>query len=291
LSPDSAGALPLWLKWAAAVAASSLAGSSLQVELHQAFRAAQQLQEPFTVSLGSPRFPWIAATAPMSIELATPATEPPQPPVQEMAPAARMDAAKDISGQVVAVGPIPAAELEERRSQVTNFTPTVRRDIFNVLLNPYHPYEPVASSTAAANADGEVAFEVSLWVKLATVEHPACCAFRTRAAGTLFGYKIASEQQMINSIGMIGKADEQGYALTTAFESFVSAAAKGWEPQQTSHLSVEFLVAFGRELGRRLDITHRIRSSKLSADELNTLKTPPFSTFVNQWELQMFQNA
>ena len=58
---------------------------------------------------------------------------------------------------------------------------------------------------------------------------------------------------------------------------------------QANALSVEFLVAFGNELGERLDIRQRVRSTTLMADELHTLRTPPFAALVDQGMLGMFQ--
>ena len=50
------------------------------------------------------------------------------------------------------------------------------------------------------------------------------------------------------------------------------------------------VVAFSStELGERLDIRQRVRSTKLMADELHTLRTPPFAALVDQGMLGMFQ--
>jgi hypothetical protein len=56
-----------------------------------------------------------------------------------------------------------------------------------------------------------------------------------------------------------------------------------------ARLSVEFTVAFGTELTSRLDINHRVRSTKLTPEELTTLRSPPFAPFVDEIALQIFQ--
>ena len=88
---------------------------------------------------------------------------------------------------------------------------------------------------------------------------------------------------------MMGRTDAQSYALLAAFESWLARAAARWELAHTATLSVEFLAAFGMELGPRLELTARIRTSRLSAEELATLRAPPFSAFVDQNALAVFQ--
>ena len=87
----------------------------------------------------------------------------------------------------------------------------------------------------------------------------------------------------------MGKTDAQSYALLVAFETFLARAAARWDAAQAAALSVEFLVAFGAELTPRLDVMNRIRTAKLSAAELKTLKSPPHNAFVEQSTLEMFQ--
>ena len=43
------------------------------------------------------------------------------------------------------------------------------------------------------------------------------------------------------------------------------------------------------ELGPRLELTARIRTSRLTGEELATLRAPPFSAFVDQNALAVFQ--
>ena len=45
------------------------------------------------------------------------------------------------------------------------------------------------------------------------------------------------------------------------------------------------------ELTPRLDVNARIRTAKLSAEELATLRSPPWCNFVDQNSLAMFQGA
>ena len=88
---------------------------------------------------------------------------------------------------------------------------------------------------------------------------------------------------------MMGRTDAQSYALLVAFESWLARAAARWELAQTARLSVEFLVAFGAELGPRLEPMVRVRTSRLTAEELATLRSPPFSSFVDLNALAVFQ--
>ena len=55
-------------------------------------------------------------------------------------------------------------------------------------------------------------------------------------------------------------------------------------------LSVEFLTCFGAELTPRLDVHHRIRSTRLSDAEVATLRAPPFSPYVDQNVIVRFQS-
>ena len=49
--------------------------------------------------------------------------------------------------------------------------------------------------------------------------------------------------------------------MTAAFEMYLTRKASGWSAADVSGLSLEFLVAFGRELTPRLDVHHRVRST------------------------------
>ena len=80
-------------------------------------------------------------------------------------------------------------------------------------------------------------------------------------------------------------------AVTVAFESFLSKLVASWRPHDVSRLSVNFLIAVGAELTRRLDVHHRIRSTKLSAAELATLRSLPFKNFVDLATLNTFQES
>ena len=74
---------------------------------------------------------------------------------------------------------------------------------------------------------------------------------------------------------------------------FLSTAAPTFsferQPDIAARLSVEFTVAFGSELTARLDINHRIRSTRLEPEQLATLRALPYAPFVDQNALQMFQ--
>lgn len=186
------------------------------------------------------------------------------------------------------VAPPPPEALAERTRQVALFTPAVRRDIYRVLLSPTSPGAPPATPPAGASPSG---VEAGL-----AVSRPApgaagggACAFVMRGAPLPPGFALATDAELTTSIGMMGKTDAQSYALLVAFETFLARAAATWDAAQAAALSVEFLVAFGAELTPRLDVMNRIRTAKLSAAELKTLKSPPHNAFVEQSTLEMFQ--
>lgn len=165
------------------------------------------------------------------------------------------------------------------------FTPTVRRDIYKILLSPTSPGAPPATPSAAASPAG---VEVGLAVDRTS---PGACAFGMRGQPLLPGFVLADDNELTGCIGMLGQTDAQAYTLLVAFESFLARAAQRWELAQTAALSVEFLVAFGAELTPRLDVMTRIRTAPLSATELATLRSPPWNAFVDQTSLNMFQGA
>ena len=109
------------------------------------------------------------------------------------------------------------------------------------------------------------------------------------------GFAVVDDKQLLDAIGAMGQVQSadpsfQPLVVTVAFEGFLAAvAARSWQPAHASRCSVEFCVAFGQELTQRLNINHRVRTTKLTPEELATLRSPPFAPFVDQSALQMFQ--
>lgn len=191
-----------------------------------------------------------------------------------------------------------------RKDQEAYFTPSVRRDIYAFLLNPKAPgtapTTPISGTTASA--DGRVPFAVALVA--------SCCKGGPQTAAPLdpnqmdtfsFIDRPPSAQQqlpqgwvqlddslLLAAVGHIGRSAPLPLAVTEAFEHYLSKQCSNWGPDQTAHLSNDFLIAFGRELTPRLDIHHRIRSTRLSEEEVIRLTA---STCVDQNVLRLFQDA
>ena len=97
---------------------------------------------------------------------------------------------------------------------------------------------------------------------------------------------------LLDAIGQMGGVEPHAWAATCSFENFLSGIVQRvWQPADTFKLSVGFLVAFGHEMTQRLDIMHRIRSSRLTKEEIAKLSTPPLSGYVNQATLRAFQDV
>jgi hypothetical protein len=105
------------------------------------------------------------------------------------------------------------------------------------------------------------------------------------------GWTALSDDTLLSAVSRMGEPESLPLAATKAFEAFLAQKARAWGAQQAARLSVEFVVAFGRELTARLDINFRTRSSKLSDTDLATLTSPPFSSFVDHSVLQTFQDV
>lgn len=96
-------------------------------------------------------------------------------------------------------------------------------------------------------------------------------------------------QQMLDAISSIGKITPVALAVTQAFEAYLSHLVQTWGEREAAALSVEFLVAFGNEMTKRLDVNNRIRSTGLSPQEIQILSTQPFCNFVDSEALETFQ--
>jgi len=205
--------------------------------------------------------------------------------------AARHDWLPTVSAQQAAipnVGDLAAADsvTREREREKVLFTPAVRRAIYNVFLNPHRPGAPNATPSAAASAAiarGRVPFEVCV---RARSSQPF--VFQTLADDGVV-LDVDDSVALLDTIKHIGDPTPDGVALAEAFEAWLAERARGWTTADVAELPVEFLIAFGRELTPRLDIGHRIRSTKLSEDELATLSQPPFCHYVDATLLASFQ--
>jgi len=186
--------------------------------------------------------------------------------------------------------PAYSAAVGERTPQLELFTPVVRRDLYAVLINSHAP-----NSAGSRPMDGVGSiFSVALLGK-ASIAGGAVDTFAYVDRGAVglhvaAGFVAFDDNVLLESIQQIGSTSPQGIAATLAFEHYLAATAKAsWSSDTVKALSVEFLVAFAKELTPRLDISHRMRATKLSADEVRTLATPPYARFVDQGVLRTFQ--
>lgn len=201
------------------------------------------------------------------------------------------------SGDISVVKGLSDEELAARAPQVDLFDAATRRDCYNILVAPAAPADPAAQPSAAATAAaavGRMPFEVVLWISDAPAgggATAAAYAFGPRDATPPAGFVLAADQTMLDALGQFGALDSHASAVTVALESFLSKlVAAVWTPRHVVRLSVNFLVAFGAELTGRLDVHHRIRSTKLNAAELATLRSEPFKIFVDAKALRTYQD-
>merc|ERR1711977_594653 len=89
----------------------------------------------------------------------------------------------------------------------------------------------------------------------------------------------------------MGEVSALPLAAMKAFEKYLARKVATWSDDEAKSLSVQFLVCFGLELTPRLDVHHRIRSTKLTDEEMAVLTSPPYSHFVDQALLERYQKA
>jgi hypothetical protein len=175
-------------------------------------------------------------------------------------------------------------ELLARERDQPMFTPAVRRDIYRVLRNPRNPAE------GARTNDGPAMFESVLLAK-SSERSAAWDSFAfARRGGNPSGYTVLDDEQMLEAISCIGKITPVALAVTQAFETYLSQMAESyWGEREAALLSVDFLVAFGNEMTQRLDVNNRIRSTRLTPQEIQVLSEQPFANFVDRESFEAFQ--
>ena len=306
--PEAAGADAAWVTWAkeqkrGGAAAWRAARAASREALRQSAegagaggaKASAALQKLPPLAADPRAWPWLApAPAP------APAPTADFNPFADGATPAPAVAVVSAAGASLPTGDISIAralgneERAARQPQVGLFDAATRRDCYNVLVAPAAPCDPAAQpspATAAAAAGGGMPFEILLWMRAASAGTPAAYAFGPRGATPPAGFSVAADQTMLDALGKFGALEPHPMAVTVAFESFLSKLVASWRPHDVSRLSVNFLIAFGAELTRRLDVHHRIRSTKLSAAELATLRSLPFKNFVDLATLNTFQES
>jgi len=183
--------------------------------------------------------------------------------------------------------PAHQAEVAERAPQASLFTAAVRRDLYAIFRNPAAP----GAEPAPAQGDPS-AFGVALLGK-ASVGGGSIDTFAyvdRAVAPTVAGFIIFDDKVLLDSLQHMGQTTPEALAATKAFEHYLAATAKAsWTTETIQKLSVEFLVAFAVEMTPRLDINHRVRSCRLTSEEVTTLSSAPFASFVDQGMLRTFQ--
>jgi hypothetical protein len=198
-------------------------------------------------------------------------------------------------------------ELQARERDQPMFVPAVRRDVYKILRNPNYPgdgmvdrdteamfdtvllakssdgtssWDSFAFAGPGANPNGYVVLDDEVIKNYLTYE--------SRQKRLLTSYPICS-QQMLEAISSIGKITPVALAVTQAFEAYLSQLVQGWGEREAASLSVEFLIAFGNEMTKRLDVNNRIRSARLSPHEIQVLSTQPFCDYVDHEAVETFQ--
>lgn len=239
-------------------------------------------------------WPWVSAPDQPAASASPPLPAPPPP-------TATSAQRRELSGIESVASSSDPSETSSRKAQLELFVPAVRRDIYAFLLNPAAPGTPVAHPTAeamAASAAGRVPFEAVCLGRAsghdATGSAAAMDAFvfvdRPVAHNPPDGF-VFDEQLTMLTIQHLGEPTPTAIAATRAFEHYLASKVASWGDAEASRLSVEFLVAFGMEMTQRLDVNHRIRSGKLGEDDIRTLSMPPFSQFVDQGTLHIYQGG
>jgi hypothetical protein len=209
------------------------------------------------------------------------------------------------------ISEVGTEEFGIRKRDLPMFTPAVRADIYKVLRSPSDPDDgaPAPSTseiTSAASTQanlfsalllgknrktnylseeedatwGTYAFcDRSLYFEMKEIGHPQ-----------LEQYSALDDKEMLEAIAIMGKLTPKALAITKAFEAYLSQTAWTWGDREACGFAVEFLIAFGNELSSRLDINHRIRSTKLTDEEIEILSKEPFCNHVDREAMQCFQD-
>ena len=185
-----------------------------------------------------------------------------------------------------------AENANERKEFLSVMNTSVRRDVYNILINPTHPNK--GADLSSNKGDGSIPFGAALLAKVSVGTEIDTFAFvdRDTIVGSLpEDYQVLDDSNVIDAISNMGSSHPCALAVLEAFEDYVKSKAENWSDEDISLLSVEFLVAFGRELTTRLDVHHRIRSKKLSNDEILLLRNEPYASYVNQGMIGAFQDG
>jgi len=173
-------------------------------------------------------------------------------------------------------------DLALQKRDESMFTSNVRRDIYDILRNPYRPNEgaPAPLSWQSTIRSGDSQFGAVLLAKGSLDLNPTVTPSKWDAhafavdqkevgdggpssnhdddddseSSSSFSseqqeYTIFNDKQLMTAIAERGSVNPESVAITKAFEAWVEETARNyWGDTQISKLSVDFLVAFGNEL-------------------------------------------
>merc|ERR1719238_2318733 len=191
------------------------------------------------------------------------------------------------------------SELSERQMQAPMFRGAVLRDLYAFLLNPNAPGRPLPtpSPTASASASrfgaallGKSSNKLDMTNAIDTLAFVDRAAVAT-ATSLPAGWRVLDEPTLLSALDHMGEVSALPLAAMKALEKYLARKVATWSEDEAKSLSVQFLVCFGLELTPRLDVHHRIRSTKLTDEEMAVLTSPPYSHFVDQALLERYQKT
>jgi hypothetical protein len=201
---------------------------------------------------------------------------------------------KAVAKKDIIVCEVTEADREEialRKNDEPMFTAAVRRDLYNILRNPYEPNKGAPAPLSWWGDDSDVGS--SQFGAILLAKNVSAYAFTDRLSYVDMErqpeFTILDDKSVLDAIAKIGQPVPEALAITKAFEAWLSQTAKSWGDVEVSELSVEFLVAFGTELTERLGVNHRILSTILSEEEKLVLRHPPFVSHVRPELVEKFQ--
>merc|ERR1719238_1801863 len=191
------------------------------------------------------------------------------------------------------------SELSERQMQAPMFRGAVLRDLYAFLLNPNAPGRPLPtpSPTASASASrfgaallGKSSNKLDMTSAIDTLAFVDRAAVAT-ATSLPAGWRVLDEPTLLSALDHMGEVSALPLAAMKALEKYLARKVATWSEDEAKSLSVQFLVCFGLELTPRLDVHHRIRSTKLTDEEMAVLTSPPYPHFVDQALLERYQKT
>ena len=164
----------------------------------------------------------------------------------------------------------------------------VRRDCYRILLKPATPgvaptpqAHHLGTALLGKATTPSATIDTFAFVDRASVVQPA--------ATLPEGWVLLDDATLLSALDRLGDPEPLPLAATRAFEHFLARCARAWSDAEVSTLSIDFLVAFGRELTPRLDAHHRMRSRPLTEEEIRTVCSPPFAMGIDSHVLRRYQ--